>query len=413
MNISFKSFIAESREGKSLHLEHIEEELFNRGVAGARDSILFLRSIRDLLAGHTPKSQAVTITTKFDGAPVIFAGINPDNGKFFVGGKAVFSKNAKLNYTEEDIERNYGHQPGMAKIMKLALEHFPKLGITGVLQGDMMFVRDELKVIDIEGQRYLSFQPNTIVYTVPLDSQLSHTMQRAHIGIVWHTQYKGDSLEGMQAAFLPNLNELNTTPDVWYRDARFIDASGSATFSAEETEHLTAILSAAGAIFQQINPQVLNYISINKELKNQILKYNNAQVRLGQGIVVPQEYLLNLIKNVTETLNKGILDSKLAPTRVRRQQEKNEYLKFYNGNFNELVKIFTLSAYIVRAKDYIIQKLKQVEGLGTFLRTEYGFKVTAPEGFVAVDHMGKAVKLVDRLEFSRANFVNTARAWDQ
>lgn len=64
---------------------------------------------------------------------------------------------------------------------------------------------------------------------------------------------------------------------------------------------------------------------------------------------------------------------------------------------------------LINAKEQIINRLKKIEGVGTFLEDENGFKVTSPEGFVAIKD-GMAVKLVDRLEFSRANFT-VAKDW--
>ena len=59
----------------------------------------------------------------------------------------------------------------------------------------------------------------------------------------------------------------------------------------------------------------------------------------------------------------------------------------------------------------ILRKLVRAENIGTFLKTPNGYKVTAPEGFVAIDHIGKALKLVDRLEFSLANFSANDKSW--
>ena len=67
--------------------------------------------------------------------------------------------------------------------------------------------------------------------------------------------------------------------------------------------------------------------------------------------------------------------------------------------------MFDLYNHIIDAKLLIIRKLDRAKRIGTFLKTADGYKVTEQEGFVAIDHMGKnAVKLVDRLEFSKANF---------
>lgn len=103
--MKFTEFLIESKEGKNVHLEHLEDNVLNAGVSGAREAINFLRSLRDMLAGYT--GTKMNVTTKWDGAPAIFAGINPENGKFFVGTKSVFAKNAKLNYTDDDIDENH------------------------------------------------------------------------------------------------------------------------------------------------------------------------------------------------------------------------------------------------------------------------------------------------------------------
>ena len=104
--LQFNQFLSEaSKEGKNLHLEHLEDEVLNRGVVGARQAINFLQSLRDMLAGNS--AEHINVTTKWDGAPAVFCGINPENGKFFVSTKGIFAQNAKLNYTDEDIDSNH------------------------------------------------------------------------------------------------------------------------------------------------------------------------------------------------------------------------------------------------------------------------------------------------------------------
>ena len=180
--MKFNQFITEAKEDKNVHLEHIEDEIINRGVAGARDAVNFLRSLRDMLAGHSQSK--VNVTTKWDGAPAIFAGINPENGKFFVGTKSVFNKNAKLNYTDDDIDANHPGE-GLNDKLKVALAFLPKLGIKGVLQGDMMFAKGDIQEKTIDGEDYITFQPNTIVYAVPSDSKLAKSMLAAQLGVVF------------------------------------------------------------------------------------------------------------------------------------------------------------------------------------------------------------------------------------
>ena len=408
--INYQQYLQESKEGKNLHLEHLEDEVLNGGVAGTRGAINFLQSLRDMLAGRSDSK--VSITTKWDGAPAIFAGINPENGKFFVGTKGVFAQNAKLNYTPEDIDRNHPGE-GLNKKLKIALDYLPDLGITGVLQGDMMFTAGDLKSETIDGEKLLTFQPNTVVYAVPIDSDLARSMKAAKMGIVWHTTYSGKTMADMKASFGADIRRLRPSKAVWYRDAEFVDASGTATFTASETEALTAILSQAGNLFRTISARTLNQIATNDTYKVQIKAWNNLKVREGMEITNTSDHVAGLIRSMEEKLNRNILDAKKEDTKRKRQMEKNIVMTFYKQNKNELKKIFDLQNLLVRAKNMVVRKLQTVKDVGTFLRTDKGFKVTSPEGFVAIDRLkGNAVKLVDRLEFSQANF-NATKNWDK
>ena len=409
--MKFIEFITEAKEGKNLHLEHIEDEVLNRGVPGTRDAINFLQSLRDMLAGSS--SNRVNVTTKWDGAPAVFCGINPENGKFFVGTKGVFNASAKLNYTEDDIDKNHPGE-GLNAKLKVALRYLPKLGIKGVLQGDMMFSKGDIKQETIDGTKYIIFQPNTIVYAVPSGSKLASSMIAAQLGIVFHTSYTGKTMADMKSSFNIDIKNLTNTKDVWFRDAYFVDASGTATFTEAETKQITTILSRAGGLFRTVNSMALNRIATTEMIQLQIKTFNNTKVRAGEPIKNVNQHTRELIRWVEDRLNKEIIAAKKEETKQKRQFEKNELMRFYRNNALELEKIFQIQNDIVDAKNMVIKKLQQMKQVtGTFLRTDDGFRITNPEGFVAVDTLrGNAVKLVDRLEFAHANFT-AQKAWDK
>ena len=410
--MNFTQFLTESKkEGANLHLEHIEDEVLNRGVSGARDAINFLQSLRDMLAGHA--NSKVNLTTKWDGAPAIFCGINPDNGKFFVGTKGVFNANPKLNYTDADIDANHASE-GLNSKLKVALRYLPKLGIKGVLQGDMMFAKGDIQNKTIDGEEYITFQPNTIVYAVPADSKLAQMMLAAQMGIVFHTSYTGKSFSDMKASFNIDIKNLTTTKDVWFRDAYFVDASGTASFTEEETRTVTSILSQAGRTFQTINSLNLNRISTSDVILTYIKTFNNTKVREGLKIKDTRAHTQELMRWVEAKLNKDITDAKKEETKQKRIKEKTEIMRFFRNASNDLKNIFDLMNQLVDVKNMIVKKLQQMKQVtNTFLRTDDGFKVTNPEGFVAVDRLkGNAVKLIDRLEFAHANF-NAAKNWSK
>ena len=408
--MKFSEYLTEDKQGKNLHLEHLEDEVLNGGVAGARGAINFLQSLRDMLAGHAQSK--INITTKWDGAPAIFAGTNPENGKFFVGTKSVFNKDAKLNYTEEDIDNNHASE-GLNNKLKMALRYLPKLGIKGILQGDMMFSKGDIDTKIIDGEEYIVFQPNTIVYAVPSDSKLAKTMLTAQVGVVFHTSYTGKTMSDMKASFNIDIGNLSTTKDVWFRDASFTDASGTATFTETETKILSSKLTEAGRTFRSINSMVLNRISSVDSILTFIKTFNNTKIRQGQKITNTRAHTVELIKWIEEKLNKEVQAAKRDDTKKKRIAGKNEMMRFFRGSAGELQKIFELMNLLVDCKLLVVRKLETIRSIGTFIRTDDGYRITAPEGFVAVDRLkGNAVKLVDRLEFSQANF-NAAKNWSK
>ena len=408
--MNFTEYLTEGKEGKNLHLEHIEDQVLNRGVAGAREAINFLQSLRNMLAGHADTK--MNITTKWDGAPAVFAGTNPENGKFFVGTKGIFAKNAKLNYTDDDIDRNHPSE-GLNAKLKMALRYLPKLGIKGILQGDMMFTKGDLKKETIDGESYITFQPNTIVYAVPTSSKLAQMMMAAQVGIVFHTSYTGQKMEDMKASFNIDIGRLATTKDVWFRDASFTDASGTATFTEEETKQITTILSLAGRTFQTIPALTLNRISSSDTILEYIKTFNNTKVREGKKITDTRAHTLELVRFVEAKLNKEIASVKREDTKRKKAAEKTEIMRFFRSSAMSLKTIFDLQNLLVDAKLMIIRKLETIKSIGTFIRTDDGFRITAPEGFVAVSKTtGGALKLVDRLEFSQANFT-AAKNWSK
>ena len=410
--MKFIEFINESKEGKNVHLEHLEDEVLNNGVAGSKAAINFLRSLKDMLASSSESK--VNVTTKWDGAPAIICGINPENDKFFVGTKGVFANNPKLNYTNADIDANHPGE-GLNNKLKIALKYLKKLNIDGILQGDMMFAKEDIKKETINGEKYITFQPNTLVYAIPEDSKLAKTILSSQMGIVFHTAYSGgNTLADMKSSFNIDIGNLKASKDVWYRDASFIDASGTATFTKQESLELAGHISEAQRILSQINSLTLNRISTSETFLMQIKTFNNTKVREGQEIKNTTQHTRDLIKWVEDRQNKEILAAKLEKTKTRKIAEKNEVLRFYRSNTTQLKLIFDLQNKLVDAKNMIVRKLREIKQVaGTFVRTDDGFKISNPEGFVAVDKLkGGAVKLIDRLEFSHDNFT-AAKNWSK
>ena len=386
-------------EQKNTHMTHVEELIFMKGVEGTRQAIEFLRDVRNALTSNA-KSR-VNITVKWDGAPAIFAGTDPSDGKFFVAKKGIFNKNPKVYKSESEID--VGGELG--EKFKVAFRNFKDLGIKGVIQGDLMFTND-VKSENIDGKAYLTFQPNTIVYAVEKDSELGKMINKAEIGIVWHTSYTGNSFEDMKASFGKSIvPKLRKSPKVWMDDATYRDVSGTATFTTKESQQVTKLLSSAGTKFKRIGARIINDISNNEEFSKLFTTFNNTYVRAGTPFPNPNKHLREFLKFMDQRLKKDLDKVKTQAAKQRVKQKNMKLQSFAVSRTTALTGLLSLMNDVVDAKRMIIDKLNQANRMPMFLRTVNGFKITDQEGFVAIDKLkGGAVKLVNRLEFSKANF---------
>lgn len=395
---------------KNTHLEHLEDDILNNGSSGGKNAIAFLRELGDMLTEK--RSSLIRVTTKWDGAPAIICGKDPISGKFFVGTKSVFAKNApKICFTNQDIDMFYDEGQLNTKL-KTALEHLSKLGIRGVIQGDLLFTNDKT-IGTINGERVISFRPNTITYTVPLGSSLADKISAAKIGIVFHTRYSGPTIPEMTAGFGVDVSGLNETPDVYVTSATFADASGAANFNSEELRYYIAAVNRAEGSLKQASKflDILTSTGESKFVMAKLFKiYFNTFIREGKKIKNAREMANQFAMYYSSLLDKEMQLKKTVAAKNKYLKMKADGLKFITTNQQAIY--MTVASYmnLQTAKNIVIKQLEKVKTLGTFIKTDNGYKVTAPEGFVAIKS-GSALKLVDRLEFSRANFT-VAKNWD-
>ena len=405
---SLKQYIPES---KNTHMTHIEDLVLDGGVKGARQAILALRSLRDMLAGNTPT--AVDVTVKWDGAPAVFAGIDPSDGQFFVAKKGIFAKNPKVYKNHDDIDNDTSGD--LNKKLKLAFDELKDLGIQGVIQGDFMFEKKDLKIEKIDGKKHLVFHPNTIAYAIPVGTPLAKQIASAKVGIVWHTSYSGATFETMKASFGGEIaGKLKKSKSVWMQDAT-LPGTSDAVLDSKTTKEVTLALSNAGKIFQKIKSGVLKELESNKELNMVINIFNNTKVRERKRITNTGKHVDELIDWVNNRYAKQAEKMKSPKGKAGVEAKKSAVMSFFSKeNKKNLQNVFELQNFIVDSKLIIINKLNSLSNIGTFVKTKSGFKVTNAEGFVAIDRTeGGAVKLVDRLEFSYNNFSpDIIKGWD-
>jgi len=415
---SFTKYLNESKGGKNLHLEHLEDEILNFGVDGGRAAVRFLLSLRDMLSGNSDSK--VNMTVKWDGAPAIFAGIDPSDGKFFIAKKSVFNETPLLYKSTAEIAADTKLSPALKSKFTVALQEFSKLGITGVIQGDLMFT-DDVSEKTLDGETYLTFQQNTLMYAVQKDSDLGRAINAAKIGVVWHTTYSGKDLPSMTASFGVNISGLKKTSSVWMDDATYKDVSGSAKFTSSELKAFNGQMSQVGRKFKKIKAndfktfmQLQNKTFIKGLAGASFKTYLNTYIREGQNISTKNMKNLDYSMYVKNFFDEKVI-AKLKTEGARKDKERirDEAVKQLIKLDSVAYAIVDFMEELISAKSLIINKLNSVKQLTQiFVRTKNGYEVTNPEGYVAIDTKGNAVKIVDRMEFSYNNFT-AAKAWDK
>ena len=392
--LTFKEFLLEDKQGKNLHLEHLEDEILNFGVGGGRGAINFLQSLRDMLSGSSKGS--VNMTVKWDGAPAIFAGIDPSDGKFFVAKKSVFNVNPKLYKEESEIDVSGDLKDKFA----IALKEFKKLGIKNVIQGDLMFTQKDLKKEKIDDKTFISFRLILScmlhLWAVNLvDKSLKQKLESYGTPptkvIIYHQ---------CQLKFGVDIKGLKKIDSVWMDNASFKDVSGKATFTKSETEEVTSYLSTVGKIFRRINSSLLEkFIRLQNSMVGNLsgasLKtYNNLKVREGQTIKNVRQHAQGYLDHIANHFDKNKDKVKTLGAKEKIERNKNEYLREFKKHIRNIESVISFQqAFLKAAKMLIVKKLNSVKQLtDTFIKTKNGFKVTNPEGYVAINNDGKGCK---------------------
>lgn len=404
-----RSFYQFLNESKNLHMQHLEDSVLYKGVSGVRDAIDSLRNIRDMLSGK--KNSNTTISIKFDGAPAVFCGIDPRDGEFFVAKKGLFNKTPKVYKSVEDVRADTSGD--LADKLSAAYVELKPLGIKGIIQGDFMFSKSDLRTETIDGQKMITFHPNTIVYAVPFDSDLGKEIRAAKIGIVWHTTYNGNNLESMSASFGVNMSTIKRSKSVWMRDAEYRDSSGDVFISDSDLREINKALSIAGKQFRRVASKDLKQLERDKTQAQLIEQFNNTKVRSNTKVTNARKHVDEFFDWLNGRFDKDLAKAKSDAGKQKIEDRRNDTIKYYKSL--DLVAIYELQFALATAKEIVINQLSKINEIATFIKTRDGFKVTGQEGFVAINSQkGDAVKLVDRLSFSANNFnPEVIKGWDR
>ena len=388
-------------EFKRTHLEHIEDVIITDGYNGGKAVIDYFRGLLVTLQGTS--SEAVQVSVKWDGAPAVVCGTHPETGRFFVGTKSVFNPGTpKINYTKNDIAKNHGTEALGQKLLK-CLVHLKKLNIQGVVQGDLLYTDDDITRKNFNGVPHITFTPNTITYAVPEDSDLGKQIDTAKVGIIFHTTYNGEIFADMTASAGADTESFTQTPDVFFDNAVYKDVSGSAKFTADETKQFMNGIDKLETLLNNVPRDLSNLLGTNQDFVPYFQMYINSMVKQGQLPTNVNQFLQGFQKFYADRMQQQIAGLKAQRALQVRQDKMKQMPAFMSRIKRPLQAMLTFYKSVQLLKGFVLKKMNQAMAIGSFAQTDSGLEVTDPEGFVAVDKTGNAVKLVDRLGFSRRN----------
>ncbi len=393
------------------HLEHIEDEMLNYGVEGCNAAVSAMKEMLRML-GKKPSSGYMQ--TKWDGAPSVVCGKHPANGMFFAGTKSVFNKDPKVCYDEEDVDNMYGDaSPDLKEKLKFCIKYFPSLNIPTVVQGDLLFTSD-VKEEEVDGEKLYTFTPNTITYGIPIDHPIGKKIKTAKIGIVFHTHYSGTELQSMTAKggaptaqFTKSDTVVVVENDTEMSDVS-VDTSKLKKFEANVTI-IGQMCQKSGAFLDHLVENMGTSGDKKFHVASYLKQFFNAEIKASRSITDPKKALKQLGEFYHEKMNKEVSKMKSVQKQAERRTQLYDGLGYLEDNEQAFHAMFNLYRKIQENKTIVIEALDNLETFRTFVRTDKGYKVTAPEGYV-LHHNGDMIKLVNRIEFSYINFT-LAKQW--
>jgi len=411
MITSFRTFITERKEtNKVTHLQHIEDLVFVDGYSGLTTSINLLRDVANHLTGNKT-NQDIKISTKYDSAPSIVFGLNPENNKFFVGTKSVFNtREPKINYTEDDIDKNH-IEKGLNEKLKYALKYLPELNPKYVYQAELMYIDKDIKELTINDIDYITFKTNIIIYGVPKDIPLANKITNSKLGVIVHTQYVGNTILELVATN-NNIEGLSSnSKNVWYSNADFEIKDNKIKLNDREKKFIHEKIKILQDLVKTIDSNFVEELVTKPLIFKNIHKFNNSLVRFKEK-KTPLERSVELINYIKYSFDDDILLLKTDKGKDKKREDALFYINYLTHNKEQLIKLYEFQDLIVELKLFLLERIKNIRIFDTFVELQKDdYKSIKPEGLVIMSSEG-SVKLVDRMVFSYLNF-NIQKDWNR
>lgn len=389
-NKSPQWMLAEAKDNKEFHIEHLEDLVLTQGFNGAKRAFNYIENVRRMFARGQGKIDKVK--AKWDGSTTIVCGIDPADGKFFVGTEQVLQNNKAACKTKAEIYEFYGLDDVVTKQLKLALKYLPSLGIGNVVAGNLLFTSDSILISNFDGYQVYTFTPNNTTYSVKVDTELGNSISQAKIGLFFHTSYEGNSLDNMVANNEANITGLKRNKNVWVDDDTYKDYTGIASFTPDENARVLIGLRKAASTLSKIDGTQFNAMINNKDFSEYMRSFVHDSIDDKQLLIDPMRLVREFVKYYKE---------KNIEKNANQDEKTTEKIeKFISDNVNSILGVFSIYKKIIELKLMLLSKMKQIETIGIFVKDNDGYKINVPDGFVAIGNDRGLVRLVNNIEYS-------------
>lgn len=403
---------------KNLHLEHIEDLMLIEGSDGIKRSFEYIDDLVKTFSGD-PKNNR-KISTKWDGAPAIFCGPDPADGKFFVAKKGIFNKKPILFKSIEEIDAGESRKD-LADTFKAVYRGMKPLydsrKLKDVVQGDFLFHAGTRKLQTVMGENCVLFKPQLIAYCIPDHDDLYDAAKRCNVCVVIHAKYPANNAKtvaDLSVNFGFDASHLSTDDCLIISPFTSELGSNMTLTRSEKIKLMTwkraakSLTDKAASFVDVIAPDHADNMGVAYLLK----QYFNARVREGKKVTSASRFYNDFcayFEDKYRTKWEGLTDPKAIARWKKKYFIGKAVITDHSREFLDMVALYNT---IQNIKGIFIPKFESGERFKTFYYNEDGtYEVGDQEGYVIVRESTNAVKIVQRLGgFSQRNF-NEMKRW--
>lgn len=394
------------------HMDHLEDLIYY-GKNGAEMAFNILEDVFSLLKSEVPPHGS-KVSTKWDGSPAVVAARDFKGEKFF-SLKHSWDKGKRFHSPEEiDLAYPEDSQETLRTKLKTLLKFIEMMDLPKdeIWMGDFLFSPEDLEFPEIDGEPYVTFRPNTVVYAVPQSDPLFNKISKSDLGIVWHTVYTGEDFSSLKKNFSPNLDRLTEVPSVFQPSSSI--PFNQVLFSQEESSVIDYKMGDLKKSLQELeNDPNFELIISDKKLVSRMQKYKNKVIRdyhVEVGDLMSPSQLINQLLGEEDAHIESLTRESFKEA---SRKKKESFKKFLEGISVTLDKLYQVQEKMVDLKNIFVERIEKAlrspDNPNGSLRTFYqslsrGYIPCGGEGFVISDVDGNVTKLVSRLDFSLSNW---------